>query len=70
MGLVEILRIRGMWSDPQRGPWEMWWWKGNVCLFERMRSGLPFPVCVKLVGKSGPRKRNRFNRVIWRSSRP
>ena len=54
--LEDIFRMTGRWSEPQSGPWEIWWWKGKVCRLERMRSGLPVPLCVKQVGKSGPRK--------------
>ena len=43
MGLEDILRMRGIWSDPQMGPWEMWWWNGKDWRLERIRSGLPFP---------------------------
>ena len=70
MGLEDILRIRGTWSEPHMGPWDMWWWKGKDCLLERIRSGLPVPVWVKVVGKSGPRKRSRLRRVSWCSSCP
>lgn len=44
IGLEDILRITGRWSEPQSGPWEIWWWKGKVCRLERMRSGLPVPL--------------------------
>ena len=43
IGFGDIFRMRGMWSDPQMGPWDIWWWKGNVWRLERIRSGLPEP---------------------------
>lgn len=59
-----------MWSEPQSGPGVSRWWYGSDCLLVKARSGLPVPLPVKQVWKSGPRKRSLLSVMSWCSWLP